>query len=62
MKDILAFDDGTAAAIRVQYRPEPLLGGAKVGSCATVIMDLPTRTLHIKKGPGSAAGYTRFSV
>ncbi len=62
VKDILAFDDGTAAAIRVQYRPEPLLGGAKVGSCATVIMDLPTRTLHIKKGPGSAAGYTRFSV
>jgi isopenicillin-N N-acyltransferase-like protein len=51
MKRILDFDDGTPAAIRVRYRPEPLLGGDNVGSCATLVMDLPARQMHVRKGP-----------
>ncbi|MGD9602204.1 MAG: C45 family autoproteolytic acyltransferase/hydrolase [Gammaproteobacteria bacterium] len=51
LKQVLEFDDGTPAAIRVRYRPEALLGGGNVGSCATVVMDLPGRTMHVRKGP-----------
>ncbi len=51
LRAILDFDDGSLAAIRVRYRPEALLGGGNVGSCATVIMDLPARRLHVRKGP-----------
>ncbi|MSR12972.1 MAG: hypothetical protein EXR86_00070 [Gammaproteobacteria bacterium] len=62
MKQILDFDDGTSRAIRVRYRPEPLLGGGEVGSCATLIMELSARVLHVKKGPSSAQPYTSIAV
>lgn len=51
MKHILDFDDGTSASICVRYRPEPLLGGDKMGTCATLVMDLPAREMLVRKGP-----------
>ncbi|MBI2802319.1 MAG: hypothetical protein HYX63_18895 [Gammaproteobacteria bacterium] len=62
LQRILDFDDGTPAAVRVRYRPEPLLGGSKIGSCATIIMDLPARTMHLKKGPVADGAYTNIAV
>lgn len=51
LKQVLDFDDGSASAIRVAYRPEPMLGGGIIGSCATLVMDLPAGALHLRKGP-----------
>ncbi len=62
LKHLLDFDDGTPAAIRVRYRPEPLLGGDHVGSCATLVMDLPARQMQVRKGPLPGGGFTLHQV
>jgi isopenicillin-N N-acyltransferase like protein len=62
MKRILSYDDDTPSAINVRYRPEPLLGGDDVGSCATLIMDLPARELHVRKGPNPMRPFIRIAV
>lgn len=62
IQQILDFDDGSSAAIRVRYRPEPLLGGGDVGSCATLIMDLSARVMHVRKGPYPERPFTMITV
>ncbi len=62
LRRILDFEDGSPASIRVHYRPEPLLGGEPVGSCATIIMDLPAGMLHARKGPESDQPFTAYRV
>lgn len=49
-------------AITVRYRPEPLLGGKQVGSCATVVMDLPARVMHLRKGPDPARPFQAIAL
>ncbi len=62
LQHVLDFDDGTQAAIRVRYRPEPLLGGDNVGSCATLVMDLPARQMHVRKGPLPDRRFVTYQV
>jgi isopenicillin-N N-acyltransferase-like protein len=57
MKRLLLHNEGEEYAIQSNYKAEAMFGGLKVGTCATVICDLKTSTLHIKKGPGGAANF-----
>lgn len=62
VKRLLDFNDGGKASIRVTYRPEPMMGGGLIGSCATVVMDLPGRSMHVRKGPDPARAFARHAV
>lgn len=62
MKTVLLDDGAGPGAITVRYRPEEVLGGLAVGSCATIVMDLPRRIMHIKKGPDAGRSFTRIAV
>jgi len=54
MKDMLLDESPGAGALNVHYHPEPLLDNQDVGTCATIVMDLPGREMHIKRGPDDA--------
>jgi len=62
MKSILLDDSAGSKSINSCYHAEELLGGLQVGTCATVIMDLPLRRLYLKKGPGAAGGFVQVPV
>lgn len=51
MREMLSDGSLGPLGILASYRPEAVLGGAEVGTCATLLMDLPERTLHVRKGP-----------
>ncbi len=61
MKSILLDDSAGAESINSCYRSEEALGGLQVGTCATVIMDLTKRTMHLKKGPGAKGEFVQVS-
>lgn len=61
LKGVLAGGEGKGT-LTVPYHPEPVLGDLPVGSCATVVMDLGARTMHVRKGPRPDAGYVAVAV
>ena len=62
MKQVLSHNEGETYPIRAAYKPEAMFGGLEVGTCATVVFDLKTKTMHTKKGPGLEAGFTTISL
>lgn len=66
MKILLLDDSAGSDSIQCPYHPAAL--GAdptnivNVGTCATVLMDLPNRSMQIKTGPNKQAPFTEFSV
>ena len=62
MKTMLLDDSRGACSINMAHHPEPLLDNHPVGTCATVIMELPARRMQIKRGPGSADTFTTFQL
>jgi isopenicillin-N N-acyltransferase-like protein len=61
LQEVLAGGTGSGT-LTVPYHPEPVLGELPVGTCATVVMDLAARTMHVKKGPRAGAAYTAIAV
>jgi isopenicillin-N N-acyltransferase like protein len=62
MRAILLDDSQGAVSINGSYHPEALLDGQDVGTCATLLMDLKARTMHIKKGPGSVGSFAKLTL
>ncbi|MFT5133917.1 MAG: isopenicillin-N N-acyltransferase-like protein, partial [Gammaproteobacteria bacterium] len=62
MQDILLDDSRGTLSIQSSYRPEAELGGLEIGTCATIIMDLPQHTFHVRKGPGSTVDFQSFNL
>jgi hypothetical protein len=44
------------------YHPEQTLGGLEVGTCATVLMDLPARRMYLRKGPSPSAPFSSHAL
>ena len=61
MQDILLDDSMGNNSIQAPYHPEEALGGLKVGSCATVVMELGKRVFHYRKGPGKLDNWGKVS-
>jgi len=57
MTDVLLDDSAGPESINAPYHPEAQLGGLDVGTCATLVMELSERRMHIKKGPGAAGRF-----
>ncbi len=53
MQRVLLDNSRGQESIQSCYRPEEILGGLEVGTCATIIMDLSKRRFHARKGPGT---------
>jgi isopenicillin-N N-acyltransferase-like protein len=61
MREVLLDSQKGPASINMSYHPEPLLGNQEVGTCATILMDLAAREMHIARGPGARI-FTRVRV
>ncbi len=62
MMEVLSDDGQGNESILCPYHPEATLGGLEVGTCATVIMDLPARRLHLRKGHKKSGDFTSYTV
>lgn len=62
MKSMLLDGSRGVCSINMAHHPEPLLDNQPVGTCATVVMELPARRMQIKRGPGSADTFTTFKL
>ncbi len=49
-------------SILCPYHPEATLGNEQVGTCATILMDLPKRTLALRRGPNHGARFHRYTL
>jgi isopenicillin-N N-acyltransferase-like protein len=62
-KALLLEQSGGGDDVNRNYRPlAGVLGDQPVGTCATLIMDLARRELHVKRGPGADDTFTRYSA
>ena len=61
-KSILLSVDGGEDSIMREYRPQSFLGTHRVGSCASVLMELDRGRLHIKRGPGAEDDYQSIDL
>jgi isopenicillin-N N-acyltransferase like protein len=52
-RTILSGGGGGAATLLQPYHEQSLLGNERVGTCATVLMELDERRFHIRRGPGA---------
>lgn len=59
---ILSDDSLGNESILSCYHAEPELGGLDVGTCATVLMDLPRCEFHVRKGPTPHATFQKIAV
>jgi isopenicillin-N N-acyltransferase-like protein len=57
MQTILMDDSQGNESIQSNYHVEEVLGGLEVGTCATIIMDLPRQKFYASKGPGTPADF-----
>ena len=62
MKAMLLDDSRGACSINMAHHPEPLLDNQDVGTCATIIMELPARRMQIKRGPGAADTFSTLEL
>ncbi|MEJ2531011.1 MAG: C45 family autoproteolytic acyltransferase/hydrolase [Halioglobus sp.] len=49
-------------SILCPYHPDATLGDQQVGTCATIVMDLPARTLALRRGPHPDAPFYRYTL
>ena len=61
-KEILLSQTPDPDAINMPYRPQSILGDHRVGTCATLIMDLSERTMLLKRGPGTADRFDEYRL
>ncbi len=61
-KRILLDSSGGENALMRGYREQSVLGNQRVGTCASIVMELGAATMHIRRGPGSADNYTAVAV
>lgn len=62
VREILSSDAGGEDALLRPYRPQSVLGNRRVGTCATVIMELGAGRLHLRRGPHAAAPFATYCV
>jgi len=62
MQCVLLDEKGGDNAIQCRYHPEASLGDLEIGSCATILMDLPARQMLIKKGPTGQFTFSTVSL
>jgi isopenicillin-N N-acyltransferase-like protein len=62
VREILSSDVGGEDALLRPYRPQSVLGNRRVGTCATVIMELTAGRLHLRRGPDATAPFATLSV
>ena len=55
---ILSGPQAGAATLLQPYHEQSLLGNERVGTCATVMMELDERRFHIRRGPGADAPFS----
>ncbi|NKB35663.1 MAG: hypothetical protein GKR93_00650 [Gammaproteobacteria bacterium] len=60
MEKILLDDSKGNDSIQASYHAEEALGGLDVGTCATVIMDLPMRRFYAQKGPTNRSRFQLY--
>jgi len=62
MLRILLDDEQGPLAVQACYRPEEVLGGLEVGTCATIVMDLKKHEFLVSKGPSSSPEFLSIEV
>jgi isopenicillin-N N-acyltransferase-like protein len=61
-REILSSTAGGDDALLREYRPSEVFPGQRVGSCATALMELGPRRLHLRRGPDAAAPFEVFTL
>ena len=61
-KSILLSEDGGDDAPMRAYKAQTFLGSHRVGTCASVIMELGERRFHVRRGPGSYATFETVAL
>lgn len=62
MERILLDDSGGDLAINSPYHQSVLFPTERVGTCATLLMDLGRRQIHVRKGPGGANPFRIYAL
>lgn len=62
MKAILLDNSAGICSINAPYHSDVQLNGLKVGTVAVLIMDLPNRVMHIKRGNSAADNFKEISL
>ncbi|MEQ8235012.1 MAG: C45 family peptidase [Gammaproteobacteria bacterium] len=61
-REILSSDAGGEDALLRPYRAQSVLGNRRVGTCATVLMELDARRLHLRRGPDATAPFAIYAA
>lgn len=61
-KRILISEEGGDDALMRAYTPQAFLGTQRVGTCATLVMELTEQRMHIRRGPTPQAQFTTLDV
>lgn len=62
MKAILLDSSAGIYSINAPYHADKQLNGLKVGTVAAIILDLPNRVMHIKRGNGTEHNFKKISL
>ncbi len=60
--DILFSSEGGEAALLRAYQPQTVLGTHRVGTCASIVMELAEKRFHVRRGPGTSDTLTTLTV
>jgi isopenicillin-N N-acyltransferase like protein len=59
-REMLSSDAGGDDALLRAYRAQSVLGNRRVGTCATVLMELAAGRLHLRRGPSAGAPFASY--
>lgn len=62
MKQLLLIENGGDFAINNPYHPSVNFPGERLGTCATLMMDLARREIHVRKGPHGANPFRVYAL
>jgi isopenicillin-N N-acyltransferase-like protein len=62
LKSVLLDEGSAGTPVCCPYQSQPKFYDQVVGTCATVVMDLPAGLLHVKKGPGREPDFETIAV
>ena len=61
-RDILSSTEGGEDALLRAYRDQDVLGSYRVGSCATILMELGAGVMHVRRGPDPDRPFTTYTL
>lgn len=62
MKEILLTHSPGEDALNRPYKPQSVLGEHRVGTCASIVMELDERRFHVRRGPGAGGAFQTWTL